>query len=180
MSTAHRLAARLASAVFAVWLMVAVAPAAAERPLLRHKDQVVLEASPQKAWDAIKRFDSIHAWHPAVESTELLLGMNGKPLAVREFQLKGGGYVISELLAYDEGRKWYRYRIIKTSIPLRGYVAEIQVKPAPGGGSVVLWSTQFQRPDENAQPDQDDRATEALVQGVVKAGLANLAAVTGR
>ncbi|MGF6178297.1 hypothetical protein [Ensifer sp. 4252] len=35
-----------------------------------------------------KDSDSIHLWHPASEETALLVG-NGKPLAVREFQVKG-------------------------------------------------------------------------------------------
>ena len=91
MTAVHRLVAQIA----AVWLTMAATPAAAERPVLRHTEQVILKASTQKAWDAIKEFDGIHAWLPAVESTALLVGENGKPLAVREFQLKG---VLGDLL----------------------------------------------------------------------------------
>jgi hypothetical protein len=109
------------------------------------------------------------------------VGENGKPLAVREFQLKGGGgFVISELLAYDEARKHFKYRIIKTNLPLANYVAEMWVTPASGGGSVVHWSAQFQRPEEQAKPDQDDAATMKLVQGVFKAGLDNIAVITAK
>ena len=108
----------------------------------------------------------------------MLVGENGTPLAVREFQVKGGGFVISELLAYDEDKRWFRYRIIKTNLPMRNYVAEMWVEPAADGGSVVHWSGQFQRPDDNPDPAQADRATEKLVQGVFKAGMENLPAVT--
>lgn len=152
----------------------------AQRPMLAYSSQVAVKAPPQKAWDSFKRFDAIHEWHPVTEGTRLLVGENGKPLAVREFQLKGGGFVISELLAYDEGRKWFRYRIIKTNLPLANYVGEMWVKPAAGGGSVVHWTAKFQRPEENPKPDQDDAATEKLVQGVFKAGLDNLALINGR
>ena len=148
--------------------------------VLHHEDQITLEASPQKAWDAIKKFDSIHTWHPAAESTVLLVGENGKPLAVREFQTRDGGFVISELLEYDETKMWFKYRIIKTNFPLRNYVAEMQVVPADDGGSVVLWSAQFQRPKEASQPGQDDTATEKLVHDIVKAGLENLPLVTNK
>ena len=99
---------------------------------------------------------------------------------MREFQVKGGGFVISELLAYDEGRRWFKYRIIKTDLPRANYVAEMWVKPAAGGGSVVHWAARFQRPEETAKPDQDDAATEKLVQAVFKGGLDNLAVITGR
>ncbi len=149
-----------------------------DRSVLHHKDQIALNAPPQKVWDTIKGFDSIHTWHPAAESTELLVGENGKPLAVREFQTVDGGFVISELLEYDETAMWFKYRIIKSSIPIRGYVGEMQVVPADGGGSVVLWSAQFQRPDEVPKPGEDDQAMQNMVQEVFKAGLGNLPAVT--
>ena len=96
MTTVHRLFAQLAFTVFAVGLTLATTPAAAERPVLRNTHRVILRASAQKAWDAIKQFDGIHTWHPAVESTTLPVSENGKPLAVREFQLKG---VSGDLLA---------------------------------------------------------------------------------
>ena len=156
------------------------AAALANRPSLKYQSQVTLKAAPQKVWDAFKKFDAIHEWHPVTEGTRLLVGQNGKPLAVREFQLKGGGFVISELLAYDEGRMWFKYRIIKTSLPLANYVGEMWVKSAAGGGSVVHWSASFQRPEDAAKPDQDDAATEKLVQGVFKAGLDNLVVITSR
>ena len=166
----------LVSVCIAVVAGLSSAPALAERPMLKYKSEITVKASPQKAWDSFKQFDNIHGWHPATEGTKLLVGQNGKPLAVREFQLKGGpGFVISELLAYDESRKWFKYRIIKTNLPLASYVAQMSVKPAPGGGSVIHWEGQFQRPEEKAKPDQDDAATMKLVQGVFKAGLDNLA-----
>jgi len=158
----------------------AAAPAWAERPVLRYQSEVAVAASPQKAWDSFKTFSAIHAWHPATEGTRLLVGKDGQPLAVREFQLKGGGFVISELLAYDEAKRRFKYRIIKTNLPLANYVAEMWVMPAPKGGSVVKWSAQFQRPDETPKPEQDDAATTKLVQGVFKAGLDNIASLNAK
>lgn len=76
--------------------------------------------------------------------------------------------------------RWTRCRIINTNLPLADYVGEMRVEPAAGGGSVVHGSAQFQRPEESAKPGQDDAATEKLVQGVFKAGLDNLAVITGR
>jgi mxaD protein len=153
-------------------------PAHAARPVLKYNSEVRLEAPPQKAWNSFKTFGAIHEWHPATEGTKLLVGENGKPLAVREFQLKGGGFVISELLSYNEGRRRFTYRILKTNLPLANYVGEMWVTSAPRGGSVVHWSATFQRPDEQAKPEQDDAATMKLVQGVFKAGLDNIAVIT--
>ena len=153
-------------------------PASAARPVLKYSSEITLKASPQKSWDTIKTFSAVHQWLPGTEGTKLLVGENGKPLAVREFQLQGGGFVISELLAYDEHRKRFKYRMLKTSLPLANYVAEMWVTPAAHGGSVVHWSATFQRPDEVELPDRDDAATTKLVQEVFKAGLDNLVVVT--
>jgi mxaD protein len=179
MSNRFRPLTRLVLAASALLFVLAqVDSARAERPLLFHKDQITLKASPQEAWDAIKTFDKIDRWHPATENCVMLVGANGVPLAVREFQLKGGGFVISELLEYNEAARWYRYRILKTNLPMKGYEAEMRVEAAPGGSSIVVWSGQFQRPEETAKPDQDDAATMKLVQGVFRSGLENLEKIT--
>jgi mxaD protein len=178
----HSLTLRLAGdACVALALLCGAVSVHAERPVLKHKDEITLKATPQKAWDTFKDFDSIHKWHPATENTVLLVGQNGKPLAVREFQIKGAGaFVISELLAYDERKRWFKYRIIKTNLPLSNYVGEMWVEPAPHGGSVVKWTGQFQRPEETPKPDQDDAATTRLVQGVFKAGLESIASLSAK
>lgn len=178
--TAVTARSRLALLAFLVTATLVPAAAYAARPVLTYESQVTLKAPPQKAWDAFKTFGTIHEWHPATEGTRLLVGENGKPLAVREFQLKGGGFVISELLAYDESKKRFKYRIIKTNLPMANYVAEMWVTPAPGGGSVVHWRGKFQRPDEVPQAGQGDEDTMKLVQGVFKAGLDNIAVITSR
>ncbi len=54
------------------------------------------------------------------------------------------------------------------------------VKPAPAGGSVVHWSPKFQRPEENAKPDQGDAATMILEEDAFKAGLDNIAVITSK
>ena len=160
--------------------LLAATPALAARPTLKYQSEIAVKAAPAKAWDSFKTFSAIHAWHPVTEGTRLLVGEDGKALAVREFQLKGGGFVISELLSYNEAGKRFKYRIIKTNLPLANYVGEMWVTPGKGGGAVVHWTATFQRPDEQAKPDQDDAATEKLVQGVFKAGLDNLAAINAK
>lgn len=82
--------------------------------MLTYESQIVLKATPQKAWNSFRTFGAIHEWHPATAGRRLLVGQNGKPPAVREFRPKGGGFVISELRSYDEGSKRSKYRIIKT------------------------------------------------------------------
>jgi mxaD protein len=172
----------LAAGLLALPLVLCTPPVWAQpRPVLHYNSEITLTATPQRAWDTFKTFGAIHDWHPATEGARLLVGRNGQPLAVREFRIKGGdAFVISELLSYDEARRHFRYRIIKTNLPLSNYVAEMWVTPGRKGGSVVHWSARFQRPEDGATPAGDDAATQQLVQGVFKAGLDNIAVLTAR
>jgi uncharacterized protein YndB with AHSA1/START domain len=149
----------------------------AKPPVIYHEDQITLDAPAQQVWDAIKDFDAIHTWHPAAVSTEMLVGENGQPLAVREFQTADGGFVISELLEYDEARRRFKYRIIKTSLPLRGYVAEMQVAPTDDG-CTVRWCATFHGPDPQSGSAAEFDPTDA-VKGIFRMGLENLHTVVG-
>ena len=147
--------------------------------MLTYESTLSLNAAPQNAWDAIKTFDRIDAWHPETANCRMLVGENGKPLAVREFDLPGGAFVISELLAYDEARRWFRYRILKTSLPLRNYVGEMRVEAQKEGGCMVRWSAEFERPAGSLYPGRDDAATYELVREVFRTGLAGVAKASG-
>jgi mxaD protein len=170
----------LAAACLAGTAALRLSPAHAAQPVLNYKSEITLKASPQKAWNSFKTFSANHEWHPVTEGTKLLVGEDGKPLAVREFQLKGGGFVISELLTDSEVRRRFTYTILKASMSLANYVGEMWVTPAAGGAAVGHWSATFQRPEENAQPNHHDAVTTKLVQGVFKAGLDNIGVITAR
>jgi uncharacterized protein YndB with AHSA1/START domain len=162
------------SCAFTVVMTLGVtATQAQERPMLTYASTIEVAAPPQKVWDSFKDFDRIHDWHPATEKTVLLVGERNKALAVREFQLKGGGFVISELLNFSEPQRWFSYRILKTNLPMTNYVGEMWVESGKAGGSVIHWQAHFQRL-VNAGPKEDDAATMGLVQAVFKAGLDNL------
>ena len=158
---------------------VAGAPslARAERATLSYASEAALKAAPQKPWDLIKVFDKIDAWHPATKNCRMVIGENTRPGAVREFDVEGGAHVMSELLEYDEAKMYYKYRIIKTDLPLANYVATMQVVAGADGGSIVKWAGTFQRPDAAGA---EDAATQKLVEMVFAAGLGNLVKLTSK
>ena len=77
----------------------------------------------------------------------------------------------------DEARRRFKYRIIKTSVPLRGYVGEMQVAPTHEGCSVRWWAT-FHGPDPQSGSADEFDPTDA-VKGIFRMGLDNLQAVVG-
>ena len=132
-------------------------------------DQMALGADARRAWDAFKTFGSIDGWHPATLNCRLILGREGVAGAVREFDVQGGGQVMSELLNYDEAGRHFRYRILKTNLPLYSYVGEMWVTENAAGGCTVHWKGAFKRP--LGSPADQDGPTRALVQHVFTTGL---------
>jgi mxaD protein len=160
--------------IAALLSLVTVGFAHAEAPLLMVREQVKLAASPEAAWNIIKDFDGIHKWHPEIADAQMLEGSNGIPMAARQLTLRDGGMIISELLAYDEAKKTYRYRIIKSPLPIKNYEAVFEVNPDNSGGSIVTWTGQFRRRDEAPKEGQDDAAVTKMMSSTFRAGLDNL------
>ena len=152
-----------------------LAVAAAPKPL-KVADSVTIKAAPEKVWAAAKDFDSLNKWHPAVEKDQISKGSNNTVGAVRTLSLKGGGTIVEELTAFNEGTHSFRYKILESPLPVARYVATFTVKPGKDGGSVITWVGTFTRknPADNPPEDQTDAAARKTIAGIYSSGLANL------
>ena len=165
----------LAAALLAV--SVAGSAALADPPkTLRVTRTADINAPVEKVWDAVKNFDSLNKWHPGFAADEITKGENNKPGAVRKLTVKDGPSFTEELLAFDDARHTYRYRIIESPLPLRDYVSSVSVKPGASGGSHVTWTGTFKRKSTSDTPPEgeNDEAATKVITSVYEAGLANL------
>jgi mxaD protein len=142
---------------------------------------VNIAAPVDKVWDAVKDFDSLNKWHPGFAKDEIQKGENNKPGAVRKLTIKDGPSFTEELLAFDDAKHTYKYRIIESPLPVRDYVSHITVSPGPKGGSHVTWSATFKRKSTSDTPPEaeNDDAAKKLITGVYDGGLANLEKMFG-
>lgn len=166
-SRGQRLVKHLALGLLAA---VSVAAGAAEKTVTV-RETVQLSAPPSRTWDTIKDFATWQLWHPAFAGTEVVKGDGHSKGAVRVLSAKDGGRFTEELVAFDAVARSFKYRIIESPAPVIGYVSTIEVKPAPGGSSVV-WSSTFQVKEGTPEAD-----AKKLISGVYRAGLDNLASV---
>jgi uncharacterized protein YndB with AHSA1/START domain len=151
------------------------APGSAHGPT-RQKvtEQVTIDAAPAVVWAALKNFDTLKDWHPAVVASPADNGNNVG--SVRSLALKGGGALIETLEGYDETRMRYSYRVKDGgALPVTNYTSTLSVR-GEAGKSVVEWRGAFYRgyPNNDPPPDQNDEAAVRAVTGVYQAGLANL------
>lgn len=167
---------RLLRALAALALLAGtLAPAAAHGPT-RQKvtEQVTIDAAPAAVWAAVKNFDALKDWHPAVATSPADNGNNVG--SVRSLTLKGGGALTETLEAYDDAKMRYSYRAKDGgALPVTNYTSTISVR-AEGAKSIVEWRGAFYRghPNNDPPPDQNDEAAVRAVTGIYQAGLANL------
>lgn len=143
---------------------------------LKVSKQVTINAPPDKVWEAVRNFDGLDKWHPAVESDKIVAGKNNEVGAERLLTLKGGGTIREKLLAFDDKRHSMRYSIIEGVLPVSDYTSTITVAAAGKDRSTVTWSGAFKRKDTSDKPaaDANDEAATKTMSGVYESGLENL------
>jgi len=138
-------------------------------------ESVVIDASLEKTWDAIKDFDKISTWHPDITSSK----GDGKNESdgVRTLTLSGGD-IVESLDFYSEKDHEYTYRL-KTentdALAVSSHSSAIQLI-AEGDKTLVKWKSRFYRADTGNSPIEklnDDSAMKAM-NDFVKNGLKGL------
>lgn len=142
-------------------------------------ETLVINASPDAVWEAVKKFDAIADWHPDVKASR----GDGKLASggTRTLTL-GGGEVTEELDYYSDKDREYSYRLKAENVaafPTSSYSMELQVKPGDSEGSaLVTWKGRFYRGDTGNTPPEslNDAAAVNAVGAFLKNGLAGLKA----
>lgn len=157
-------------------LLSATSVAFGSAPLLKVSKSVTIHAPASVVWNSVKDFNGINKWHPAVETDRLLKGRNNRPGAVRLLTLKGGGTIEEKLLRFSNRQRSFRYRIVKSVLPVSDYHSTLVVRVSGKGESVVTWSGTFKRKDTGPSPaaGADDKTATKTIAGVYESGLENL------
>lgn len=137
-------------------------------------EKVTIEAPADAVWAAIKNFNALKDWHPAVAESPADKG--NAVGSVRSLKLKDGGTLVETLESYDDAQKKYSYRAKDGgALPVTNYTSTLSVV-ADGGKSTVEWRGAFYRgfPNNNPPPEQNDEAALKAVTGVYRIGLGNL------
>jgi mxaD protein len=165
---------------FAVATLVAiVAPClvfAAPPKQLKVVETTTIKAPADKVWAAVKDFDSLNKWHPAVAKDEIVTGTNNKPGAVRALSIKDGPVIKEKLLSFSDATHSFSYKFLDTPFPIKDYVSILHVTSNKDGTTLVRWSSTFKRknPANNPPDAESDAAGVKLITGIYQSGLANL------
>ena len=135
--------------------------------------EITVDRSPATVWKLIGDFNALDVWLPPVLASALAGNslQGSAPGAIRVLDLAGNARVTEKLMAYDGTGHRYSYAFIESPLPVKNYVATIELSAAPNGRTLIRWHSTF-----DAQGATDDKAKEAI-QGIYDAGLAQAAAI---
>jgi mxaD protein len=132
--------------------------------------EVTVDRSPATVWKLVGDFNALDVWLPPVQRSTFT-GEATRPGAVRVLELGNNARVTEKLTDYSSAQHRYSYAFIESPLPVKNYVATIELSAAPEGKTRIKWYSTF---DAHGAPD--DKAREAI-QGIYDAGLAKVAAI---
>ena len=132
--------------------------------------EITVDRPPATVWKLVGEFNSLDVWLPPVQASTFT-GLPTEPGAVRQLDLGNNASVTERLLAYSGTLHSYSYAFIQSPLPVKNYVATIELKPAANGRTLIKWHSTF-----DANGASDDKAKEAIL-GIYDSGLAKVAAI---
>ena len=91
-----------------------------------------------RAWDLMADFANVHHIHPMVESVNMKTLESNCVGATRVCNLYDGNYVKEKIVEWNEEEKFYKIKLIESSVPLKGVDLKLVVKPAGGADKTKL------------------------------------------
>lgn len=117
-------------------------------------------------WRMIGTFGGVGEWHPMLAKVTSEGEQRG---SLRIAESRDGSRQTERLLEMLPGHHAYRYRMEKTAMPVRDYIAELKVEDNGDETSAVIWSADF-------EPTADNAKTVEAIRGFLRAGLDNIGA----
>jgi hypothetical protein len=110
----------------------------------------VIAAPADRVWAAIRDFNGLPDWHPAIAESRIEGGAPADQVGcVRAFRLQDGGFIRERLLALSDYDFSCTYSILESPMGVEDYVATLKLTPITDGNRTFAeWSAEFACPPE--------------------------------
>ena len=131
----------------------------------------VVDASAERVWTTIRRFDAVAAWLPFVKSSPIEDGGDPTRVGCVRVLTQTDGEVFREVLvALSDAERFYSYTFASSPVPVRDHRTTLRVRPiTEGDRSYVEWSSRF-----DIDPKHEAQLVDLMNRNFVN-GLRNLA-----
>ncbi|AOK32134.1 MULTISPECIES: SRPBCC family protein [Burkholderia] len=104
----------------------------------------VIDAPIERVWAFFRDFNGLQSFHPAVVESRLEPGPDAYTVGAIRYLTLSNGYVREKLLKLDEPNYTLEYSILDTSLPMRNYVAGVQLVTVTDSGKTFgQWWADF-------------------------------------
>jgi len=124
----------------------------------------VLHASADAVWALTRDFGGWDAWHPAIQTCDLMEGSGNQPGVVRRLGLGGEATLVERLHSHSDADKCCTYSIVSGVLPVQQYVSTFQVVSTADGKAQINWTSTF-----DADGVSDEEAVK-IIAGVYEGG----------
>lgn len=131
----------------------------------------VLGAPAEQVWRAIRDFNGLPDWHPAIADSRIENGLPSDRVGcVRNFNLKDGGNIREQLLSLSDFDYDFSYAILESPMGVENYVARVKLTPVTDGNRTFAeWSAEFDCPAERTR-----ELADLIGNGVFQGGFESL------
>jgi len=112
----------------------------------------ILDAPIETVWAAIRDFNGLPSWHPAITRSEIEDGLDSDVVGcVRRFWLADGAMVRERLLSFDDRFTTFSYNFETPAFPVKNYVARVRLLPVTREDRTFAeWEASFDEAPEDA------------------------------
>jgi NADPH2:quinone reductase len=141
--------------------------------LIRVTRSAIIDAPIERVWAILRDFNSHTAWHPVVAESRIERGEPSDQVGcVRSFTLRDGNHIREQLLTLSDRDHVSTYCILDATLPMRRYVATLQLKRVTDGERTFWhWQSTFEPPR-----GREREFAELVGKGVYEAGFEGLRA----
>ncbi|MEM7210089.1 MAG: SRPBCC family protein [Pseudomonadota bacterium] len=131
---------------------------------------VVIDAPIREVWAAVRSFDGVENWNPAVSSAVMESGTATSIGSVRSLGIVDGTTFRETLLAHSDIEFFYTYDIIESPLPCTNYISTHSFIPITDGDKTLgIWKGKFE-----CAADQEDSLREIVGSNIYRDGMRGL------
>ena len=131
---------------------------------------MVIEAPIEQVWAAVRSFDGVPNWNPAVTSARMETGTATSPGSIRHLDIVDGTIFRETLLELSDMAHFYTYDILESPLPVTSYVSTHRFIPITHTSQTLgIWESTF-----DCAPDVADETAKTVGDAIYIGGMAGL------
>ena len=126
---------------------------------------MIIDAPIDRVWQAVRAFDGVVDWNPAVSGARMETGHATAVGSIRHLDIVDGSSFRETLLAHSDVEHFYTYDILDSPLPVTNYVSTHRFLPITHSAQTLgIWESTFDC-DADVAADMDKTVGDAIYIG---------------